>query len=387
MMVLDLSGRGTAVVIGLDSHGIAVARALSTQGIVVHALEKDMRQPGVASKYVAGVWPVRSYDPHDLLPALKALRERLPRDAEVVLHAINDRHVETIARHLDELLPLYRIAWALAAECVLRLQRKDELEAHSRQRGLLYPRSAVLGDAADAVKVADFAYPLIVKPVRPQSSFKTLLVDSPGALAPLLARHAGALPVLVQEYIAGDDSSLFFGALVLDRGRVIQGMVGRKIASYPPARGQTTIALTADESQVLEQSARFFEGTGISGPASLELKRDPQGRFWVIEPTVGRTDHWLQLCISAGLNQPLLAHAIACGQPCEGHGPLVDCVWYDTERDPLAYARLCRDQRTLRPLARRQVFPYWGHGDLRPWVCALRNLAARRARMPLAAAR
>jgi hypothetical protein len=166
-------------------------------------------------------------------------------------------------------------------------------------------------------------------------------------------------------------------------------MAGRKVASFPPARGQTTIAQTCtgpDATEVLRQTERFFAGTGLSGPVSLELKRGPDGRWWVIEPTVGRTDFWAELCIGAGFSQPLLEFQLACGLPVSQPGALRPCVWYDTERDPLAWVRLAWRERTLRPLAQGQRFPYARHRDPRPLLRAMgrqaRLRAARLARRP-----
>lgn len=185
------------------------------------------------------------------------------------------------------------------------------------------------------------------------------------------------MPILAQEYVPGGDDCLYFGALMLDRGRVLHGMAGRKIASHPPAQGQTTIAVTVDAPDVLALTDQFFAGMQLSGPVSLELKRDALGRYWVIEPTVGRTDFWAQLCIGAGFNQPLMEWQLACGLPVTPVGPMRHCVWYDAERDPLAYLGLCWQERTLRPRGARQLFPYHGHGDWLPVLRALRRMGSR----------
>jgi predicted ATP-grasp superfamily ATP-dependent carboligase len=369
-----------ALVLGLDSHGLAVARALADSGVPVYALKRDLRLPGAITNRVRQIFHVRSYEPTDLIPALQRVREQLARYRDIVLLTMNDRQVETVAAHLDLLLSLYRIAWADRAEALLPLQRKDQLQAHCERQGLRYPCSAVCHSVADAALVAGFEPPMILKPVRPLSSFKTLLAQSHAEVAELLRQQAHDLPILVQEYIPGDDTQLFFGALMLDRGRVVQGLVGQKLASYPPARGQTTLARTVHAPEVLALTERFFEGLGLSGPVSLELKRDPLGRHWVIEPTVGRTDFWAGLCIGAGFNQPRMEFDLACGLQPVPNLPIQDAVWVDAERDPLAWPRLCWQTRSLRPFGARPVFPFHGAGDLRPVLRAAVRLARRSLR-------
>ena len=364
-----------ALVLGLDSHGLAVARALAEAGVVVYALEPNPATPGAVSNRVRRCFGLQDFSEPNLLAALRRVRKQLQEHPRVVLLAINDRQVTAVSHHLDELQSLYLISWAEQAPTILKLQRKDELEAFSIAQGLRYPKSALFVDTQPPAAGHGLQFPVILKPVQPLSSFKTLIAQDDAQLLQHLDQHRGALPILAQEYVPGGDTSIYFGALMLDRGRVLHGMAGRKIMSHPPARGQTTIAETVDAPDVIELTEQFFRGTQLSGPVSLELKRDPQGRYWVIEPTVGRTDFWAELCIGAGFNQPLIEFELAAGLPPTPARAMTPCVWYDTERDPLAWLRLSWAEKTPKPRQAQQRFPYHGHGDLRPLLRALKRLA------------
>jgi predicted ATP-grasp superfamily ATP-dependent carboligase len=375
-----------ALVVGLCSHGLSVVRGLHDAGVEVYALEKDAWRPGVRSKAIRHTFLCSEADMEQLVPTLAALRARLPQDRRVVLFPTNDTHVRLMGEGVDLLRPHYLLSWADCVGHVLRLQRKNELEQAARSRGLNYPRSAPLGSVAEAeAAVAGFRYPVILKPARPLSSFKTALAQDLPELLSLLRQYQADLPILAQEYIAGGDQSLYFGALVLDRGKVVQEMVGRKIASFPPARGQTTVAETVDEPQVLALTRRFFDGLDMSGPVSLELKRAPDGSFWVIEPTVGRTDFWLELCVAAGFNQVYQEFQLALGQaaqPTALRGPV---TWFDAENDVLSYWRAVLARRSLRPFGgKRPVFTYWRAGDQRPFLQACRVGLAWRIKARLA---
>ena len=376
-----------ALVLGLDSHGLAVARALADAGVWVYALEPNPAAPGAATNRVRGCFNLPDFSEPNLLPALRRVRKLLHMHAQVVLITINDRQVTAVSHHLDELLSLYRIAWADQAATILKLQRKDELESFSIAQGLRYPKSALFVGTEHPGTDHGLRYPVILKPVQPLSSFKTLIAQNDTQLEQHLQQHRGALPILAQEYVPGGDSSIYFGALMLDRGKVLHGMAGRKIASHPPARGQTTIAETVDAPDVNRLTEQFFRGTGLSGPVSLELKRDPQGQYWVIEPTVGRTDFWAELCIGAGFNQPLMEFQLAAGVPPAPASPPRHCVWYDTERAPMAWLQLCWAERTWNPRNGTQRFPYHGHADWRPLVRACTRVFVGRLRSGLSRSR
>ncbi|WP_051293881.1 GNAT family N-acetyltransferase [Pseudoduganella violaceinigra] len=353
---------------------MSIVRALHDAGVEVYALEKDGGLPGVRSKAIRHTFLCSAAELADLVPTLAALRARLPQDRPVVLFPSNDTHVRLMGEGVAQLRPYYRLSWADCADHVLRLQRKNELEQAARSQGLNYPRSATLDAVAGAAAAVDgFRYPVILKPARPLSSFKTALAHSPAELRGLLLQYQADLPILAQEYIDGGDQSLYFGALVLDHGKVVQEMVGRKIASFPPARGQTTVAETVDEPAVLALTRQFFAGLALSGPVSLELKRAPDGSFWVIEPTVGRTDFWLELCVAAGFNQVYQEFQLALGltpQPTALRGPV---AWFDGERDILSYWKAAFAARSLRPYGgKRAAFTYWRPGDQGPFLRACR---------------
>lgn len=370
--------KSAALVIGLCSHGISATRGLHQAGVDVYALEQNMAIPGVKTNSVKQVFQVADFSAQNLIPILISIRKQLSQYEHVVLIPTNDNHVRQIGKAFDQLAGHYLLSWSACLDLILRLQKKSELEEISRAQGLNYPKSAVITSVdAAASCVVDFRYPIIIKPVQPLSSFKTQLATNLPELLALLQQFRADLPILAQEYIAGGDESLYFGALMLDHGALVQGMVGRKLSSFPPAQGQTTVAEVVIEPEVLALTQQFFQGFQLSGPVSLELKKAPDGSFWVIEPTVGRTDFWAELCVAAGFNQPYQEFLIAQGiAPVTG--PLAtDVAWYDAERSPLAYWRAAWQHASLRPFGKRPVFTFFRLRDPRPFGRACLDLAKR----------
>ena len=181
--------------------------------------------------------------------------------------------------------------------------------------------------------------------------------------------------------LPGDDRVIRFGALYLDRGRVLARFEGRKLRSRP--MGHTTIAVPEPDDSVHALAVRFFDGLELSGPVSLELKQDPDGRYWVIEPTVGRSDFWAGLCVANGVDLPLIEYRAQSGEALPAVAQRRTHLWINGERDPAALAWLLRH-------APAQLLSHWPRGvyldlyDPQPWLLALgRFLGA----MPLRAVR
>ncbi len=137
--------------------------------------------------------------------------------------------------------------------------------------------------------------------------------------------------------------------------------------------GHTTIAEAVADPEVYACARQFFDGLELSGPVSLEVKRDSNGRLWVIEPTVGRTDFWVGLCIQNGFNIPLLEYL----QQQELLGRLTKIgsktVWINEERDPSGFLWLLASRPAM--MKRKFSFLYACTDDYVPFLVYLKQAA------------
>lgn len=369
-----------AVVVGLCAHGVGMVRSLHRAGIPVIALESNPALPGVRTR-CAHPRIVPDINGDGLIDALLELAREL-NDPATVLLLTNDRMVETVGRHAARLTPHFRLSWADAADRLVPLLAKENIEARCRAVGLNYPKSIVVHDFDGiAQQLAGLAFPLIAKPVRPVSAFKTQVSASIDAFVAARARMEGSLPIIVQEFIPGDDTAIHFGALYLESGEVLARFEGRKLRSRP--MGHTTIAISEKNDEVHALARRFFDGLALSGPVSLELKRDTQGNYWVIEPTIGRTDFWAGLCAANGVDLTLAEYRAQCGAPIPPLAQRHSHLWINGERDPGALAWLLR-HAPAQLLRHRVCGVYFCIDDAMPWLLsaarALGALPARAAR-------
>ncbi len=365
-----------ALVIGLCSHGLAMVRALYLSGAEVHAFESKSDIPGVAT-CLAKIHTVESVKTDALIRSLLEFRLSIPVSTSIILFCTNDDNVTVVGRAVDQLKAHYEISWAHCAEAVLSLLLKDNIEQQCRYKNLNYPKSKTLSTASDIQAISnELSYPFIVKPIKPQSGFKVMKVDSEYELDAIVNRFQMDLPFLAQEWIDGGDDTLFFGAFYLDEGVIVSSFVGQKLASHPPAMGQTTVAVACDNDDVIVAATQFFDGLALSGPVSLELKRDSGGHLWVIEPTLGRTDFWVGLCVAGGCNFLQLEFQKGAGQAfsVQRQRP---AVWFDSARDAQAVFRYLHLLLPWSANRKAPSYSYWYRGDWRPFWVSMKKTTAR----------
>lgn len=356
-----------AVVVGCCGHGLSIIRGLSAGNVRVIAVESDNSLPGAHTR-LAHVEFVPDINGPALIDALLALRSRIDCRENPVLFLANDRMVRLIGSEWGRLQGRYRLSWDHCRQRVLPLLDKSALEARCAEQGIAYPKTFLLSSVQDVDRAIEtIGFPMIVKPARPLSSFKTNLPESAEQLAALVEQFRAELPFIVQNFIPGDDRAIHFTALYLDRGKVLARFDGHKLRSRP--LGHTTVAESYPDDAVFEHTLRFFDGLALSGPVSLELKRGPDGRLWVIEPTIGRTDFWVSLCTENGVNLPLLEYMHQTSALLPEARQVNEKVWFNEERDPFGRLWFGR-QPGLAMRGRRSAYLFWHLADPSPALFA-----------------
>lgn len=359
-----------AVVVGLCAHGLTIVRDLHHKGIPVLALESNSNLPGMFTHY-AEIEYVKQINDEGVVDSLLELAQARRFPEKPVLFLTNDRMVEAVGKAAELIAEHYALSWLPTAKDIVPLLSKESIEYRCLEAGFNYPRSSTVFHFSEFLRNTEgFQYPLIVKPSKPLSAFKTLILGSPADLDLHERQISDCLPVVVQEFVPGDDSRIVFGALFLDKGRLIARFEGRKLRSRP--MGHTTVALSEPSDEIHTLAMRFFAGKAISGPVSLELKRDEEGRCWVIEPTVGRTDFWVGICAANGINLPWIEYQQMTGAVVPGNTQSISTVWVNGERDPGAlFWMLLNYPSYLFRFSFRGV--YFDTADIRPWLACFKG--------------
>jgi D-aspartate ligase len=322
------------LVVGLCAHGLSVVRALRDGSVPVIALETNLDLPGVHTR-LAHVEQIDDINGPRLIDALLALRPRVHCPGTPVLFLTNDNMVRTLAAHWHLLSSHYLLSWAHCRDTIALLIEKSHLEAHCQKQGSPYPSTYLLHAESEIEAAIDATGGVsIVKPARPLAGFKTAFPQQRLDYEQLIQRFEVDLPFLVQRFIPGEDDRIYFCALYLHHGEVLARFDGRKLRSRP--LGHTTIAESCFQEDVYRETLRFFAGLDLSGPVSVEFKRDAEGRLWVIEPTLGRTDFWLGVCTANQVNLPLAEYRSQTSLPPQRAIQNDSVVWFNEERDPFA---------------------------------------------------
>lgn len=308
-----------AVVLGAGANGLGVVRSLARAGVRVFLLDTDAKRPEMFTR-AAKPLAIRALQGEALIEELERLARGVFRGVRPVLFLTREETVKTVSHQRERLAEHYRFALP-AKTTVDALQHKEGFQQLAEQYGAPIPPLLHVRTPQDLSGLARLHCPVVVKPGGRHAEYarqfkKAYRVDAAAQAAELVGRILPVMPdVVVQEWIEGPDSNIYFCLQYIDRqGCVVASFTGRKIRSWPPQTGGTASCTTAPEAHA-ELSAlteRFFRQTGVVGMASMEYKRDARsGAFRMVEPTIGRTDYQEEVATLNGVNLP---HAAWCSE-------------------------------------------------------------------------
>ena len=377
-----------AIVIGLCKHGLYLTRNFARHGIPVIAIASDLSAPSARTRYGHKIL-CEDVNSLPLIATLNSLKQHLPLGTPVF--PTNDKMVDTLLAHYALLSPHFRLPFP-DGDLVTRLKDKTVLDQLATQAGLPVPQRYSIHGTEDLSKhQMAIQFPVAVKPTLPMSSFKSLRCDTFSALqAQVAASAALSEPLIIQEWIEGDDRAIMFGAYYIGQNGVcLAEYAGRKLMSYPPLTGHAAATESSDIGYRLAEGIKFLQGQGYWGLCSIEYKGLSPERAKFIEVTVGRCDWWIMCCGINGVDIPMAAY----NDLVEAHIPfsntqLSKFVWHDIDHSlPVLIENVVRGRWSLREtvkfLARPKKDAVFDLCDIRPFLHSLRYYFVRVLAKPL----
>lgn len=362
-----------AVVVGDELNALGIVRSLGMAGVPIVKVVTTPFAICARSRF-GRTTVVERTEGESLVTTLVELARELPE--RPVLFVTEERTVRTISEYRDQLLDHYRLRLP-AHDRLMELMHKQGFQELAEATGALIPAVAQLQTMADLPKLQELKYPCVLKPSAKDYAYgerfaKAYIVQSAEEAA---ARYREIAPVcadlIVQQWIEGGDDDVYFCLQYVGNHKTVASFTGRKLRSWPPRIGGTASCTAAWEAadELAALTSRFFAGAGFTGMGSMEFKRDRRdGRFYMIEPTVARTDYQEEVATLNGINIPLAAYRFETGLPAVPvTRPRRDKAW----REPLIdrWSRERQPGVTPRGLSEvKMVDAYFRLSDPMPWV-------------------
>jgi D-aspartate ligase len=301
------------VILGGDAGAYSLARAFHERYGVRSTVVSIRPTPNVAhSNIVRNIVEPQLDDPEVMVDQIRRIAATAP--GPVIVLTCVDWYVRALSEHRARLEDVAAVPYPSVAllDQVMDKQRFSEL---CQEIGVPHPRTEVR-DGGAPVGDLDLSFPVIAKPgdntAWHQVSFpgkaKVHLVRDHAELAALLVAAGDAgyrRPMILQEYVPGDDSQMRIMTTYSDRaGKVRMAWGGHVLLEEhtPGTLGNPAAILTGELPQVEADARRLVEHLGWSGFANFDVKVDPRtgvGYFFELNPRTGRSNYYLT---ASGLN-------------------------------------------------------------------------------------
>lgn len=359
-----------AVVVGSGLNALGIIRSLALAKIPVLMLYAE--QDATTHTRLAKKQSISSTEGDALVEALQIIGKQA--NDKPVLFLTEEKTVVTVSTRRAELLPLFRITLP-DPELLAALMHKQDFQILANKFDYPIPQAINLRSEADLPDLNNLRFPCVLKPAVKDYGYgakfkKAYVVKSAEEASERFREIAPVMSdLIVQEWIEGSDSDIYFCLQYIGaNGETVASFAGRKIRSWPPRIGGTASCTSAPEFQdeLSAMTKSFFRRVGFVGMGSMEYKRDPRnGRFYMVEPTVGRTDFQEEVATLNGANIPLIAYCHEAGLP----SPKVTNIrppkiW----REPITDRWSAELQPEIPSADGIAVDAYWRKNDAMPWL-------------------
>lgn len=206
-----------------------------------------------------------------------------------------------------------RFIMTLPSDGIIRtFNDKERSSVAVQETNLKYPKTCTITSESEIQQVADsFSFPVIIKPfdfnALKQLGFKVQVFDSVEEFCRETVRLLShQLPLLVQEYIPGDDDKSWFYMFYRGNNGSFQECMGQKIVQHPAGKGIMAVGRTVRNERLSNMCRRFLEQIDYTGIGGIEFK-EHNGEFYFIEMST-RSEGFIKMSEAAGSFIPAFAY-------------------------------------------------------------------------------
>ncbi|MDO6425498.1 hypothetical protein Q4489_00655 [Thalassotalea sp. 1_MG-2023] len=293
------------VVVGSGLNALGVMRSLG------HDVESILvTQENVAARYTkfGKKHFVASTTDNKIISELQQLGAQI--DGRPVLLLTEEKTVALVSENRAILAEYFQFLLPTHTQ-LLGLQSKSDFQLMAEKSGSLIPKALIMSEATD-IEAEALTFPCVFKPLYQDKAYsqrfkKAYKMHNWADVKALYAEISPIMPdMILQEWIEGEDSDIYFNLMyVAENGDVVTSFSGRKVRSWPLNVGGTASCTSTKEHHhtLHQQTKTFVESIGYVGLIGMEYKFDVNRKgFYMIEPTVGRTDYQHEIAALSGCN-------------------------------------------------------------------------------------
>lgn len=331
-----------AIVIGMSLGGLGVTRSLAKMGVEVFCIDTDVTTAEMKTKQ-GKIVKFETLEHEKFVDDLILFCQSLI--AKPVIFSTNRNSARLLSEHRDKFKHIAFINMP-SQKHLAELENKYFIEEYAKQANLCTPITAYVENPYSQESLSNFTYPCIIKPDDYSLEFsydfhKAKIANSFEEMQTYIDAIFIKIPnikLVVQEYIAGGDESLFFCLQYRNaNNNLISSFVGRKILSWPRSTGRTCSCAPYNGShhaKITQLTNDFFNSIpDFKGFCSIEFKYDEKREtFYLIEPSVGRTDFQQEIATLNNENIPFKAYLDQVNIQHDMFKPdsLPAQIWYDS---------------------------------------------------------
>lgn len=353
------SGTPHAIVLCMLLTGLATARALARQGVAVHAIVFDPRDPLRVSRYPKSVSVLDiGVDDAALLAHIRQVAAGMPHKPALLVTC--DRMALFVARHRLQLSRTCRV-WTTPFTALADIIEKERLYDLAQRAGVpLIPWTRCDDPDELAAWLADNPPPYIVKPsfagkADVELSEKNRTMQTREQFLQFLNGRNGR-GLLIQRLLKGGDGEIYDTYGYCDaQGLVRTICTHRRLRQQPPHFGTTTYGeipsrRAPSDDIIIDHTLKLLSKAGYHGIFGIEWLRDTStGLFYLIDFNArpfGSIGH-LEDC---GLNLPWVAVRDLMGDP-------LSDLPLKPELPHLLWVNMIRDMQSRRAQPRSERLP------------------------------
>lgn len=372
-----------AVVVGGGLNALGIVRSLGQAGIPLVVVENDLKSPAMRSRFGRKV-QCAALEGEVFAACLLELAQGY--SDRMMLFVTEEKSVIAVSEMRERLSRRFYLRLP-AHERLMALMHKQGFQDLAEQVGAPVPRTVRVESPADLAKIEQLNFPCVFKPSKKDYGYgakfkKAYKVASPAEVAALYKEiHPVLADMVCQEWIEGTDDEVYFCLQYVGAdGEAVSSFTGRKIRAWPPRIGGTASCTAAWEvaDQLAAMTTKFFRQVEFTGMGSMEYKRDARdGRFYMVEPTVARTDFQEEVATLNGVNIPQAAYRYESGLPqVAARKTAIPQVWREPMSDKWSFQE-GGGKIDLRSQSHVVNDAYFRLRDPRPWfdLMALRVLS------------